>query len=144
MYQTWVSTLFNARASIRTKIKDAVLDGMSYFRATYDNIKSDKPSPHYLLKSKNKEVENFVNSLKKETGLDFVGFVPQVTYIKEKGPEDHLEALWEHNFGTPALLYAHKNLPILIIAGQGLMFNDSIVRSIKSNNVRESIYGVTS
>ena len=126
--QTWVTVLINAPQKARTKVRKSVLDGMKYFRAKWQKI-GTKPEDFKLI-SLNKEVEQFVKSLEKQTGLDFVGFVPDITYIKETGSQDQLDVLWEHPFGSPALLYAHKELPVLIIAGPDIMFNDSIVKSL--------------
>jgi hypothetical protein len=156
---TWVETIYNAPSSVRKKIKNATLDGISYFKAKYViaktnplektksgsvKVKQGEPlPPEYKLKSKNKQVENFVKDLEKENGVDFVGFIPKIEYIKDKGTKMQLEALWQHGFGSPALLYAHKELPMLIIAGPNLMFNDSIVNNIKENLYNDKVCGIT-
>lgn len=145
--QTWVTTLINSSSSSRRRLKDQVIKGISFFNSKWNEIPpSDDLSntpPEFKLKSKNKEIEKFALNLKKEKGLKLVGFIPEVTYIKESGPKEHLSVLWEHQFGSPALLYAHESLPMLIITGPNIMFNDSIIRSIKTNAYSEKVFGVT-
>lgn len=152
--QSWASTILNASARARTEIKNSVLEGVKYFRASFkksgENTLKD-PTLDELLQGPdkytpaklNKEAEQLYKDLKNQKGVQFVGFVPEINYMKENGPQNHLDAIWNHPFGSPALLYAHKELPILIIAGPDIMFNDSIVKSIKSNKWSGSVYGVT-
>lgn len=147
--QTWVSTLINSSSSTRRKLKQKVTEGISFFNSKWNDVPPNEDlsdqniPPKFKLKSKDKDVENFVKSLKKEKNLKFIGFIPEVTYVKESGPKEHLEVLWEHQFGSPALLYAHESLPMLIITGPNIMFNDSIIRSIKTNSYKEKVNGVT-
>lgn len=151
--QTWVTTILNAPASARKKIKSAALEGMKFFGATWKNTDQEVEGPAQTikdlltgdkLKSKDPNVQKLVADLMKEKAMKFIGFVPEITYIKESGPKDHLETMWEHPFGSPTLLYAHEELPVLIIAGPDIMFNDSMVRSIKSNSKRQGkVFGVT-
>jgi len=151
--QTWVTTVVNASANSRTKIKNSVLKGMSFFGAKWSPDTYEGGGPAITmedlltadkLKSKNPQVNKLINDLQKENNLSLVGFVPEITYIKVKGSKEHLETMWEHPFGSPTLLYAHKTLPMLIIAGPDIMFNDSMVKSIKSNSSRQGkVLGVT-
>ena len=150
--QTWVTTVINAPENARTKIKNSVLQGMSFFKAKWNSKGYSGEGPAKTvkelitddeLKSKDPAVVEFINDLQKQNNLELIGFIPEITYIKVKGPKSHLESMWEHPFGSPTLLYAHKTLPMLIIAGPDIMFNDSMVRSIKSNNIRGKVFGVT-
>lgn len=64
-----------------------------------------------------------------ESGKDYelVGFIPKIEYIKVEGPKDELGVIWEHPHMSPNLLYKHKHLPVFIVAGPGLRFNDSVL-----------------
>lgn len=139
---TWVSVILEATPKMRNKIKKSTLDGISFFKANWGK-KSRSNTEQHTLKSKNPSVGRLLKDLKAEKSLKFVGFIPEVTYVKEKGTKEQLSALWEHKFGTPALLYAHDDLPILIIAGPNIMFNDSIVRQIKTNDHLKEVAGIT-
>lgn len=154
--KTWVAVLLDSKQSFRTELKKSVLEGMKYFKAEYkesgevdmtkaSTLKQLLSGPiSYLLKSKNKEVEKLVKDLKGEKGgLKFVGFTPHIQYIKERGPSEHLEVRWEHEFGSAALVYAHKKLPIIILAGPDIMFDDSMVGNIKRNEGIEQPAGFT-
>lgn len=152
--QSWATTVLNASSRARTEIKDAVLEGVKYFKAKFKKVgqnEADSPTleellqgPHkYKLSSYDEKAKQLFHDLKNEKGVQFIGFVPEINYMKETGPKDHLDAIWNHPFGSPALLYAHKDLPILIIAGPDIMFNDSIVKSIASNKWTGRVYGVT-
>lgn len=149
---TWVLTLTNSPSATRKKVKKAIFEGMKYFNAkfkkigpkeSHKNVLSElEGDTEYSVKSYDPDVMAFIKQLEKEQGFEFIGFSDQITYIKESGSKDQLEALWEHPFGSPTLLYKIKGLPALIIAGPDIEFNDSIRNKIPSNN-REKTYGVT-
>lgn len=151
---TWVNTvLFSSRAT-RRKLLHAVLDGISICNAKFKKIgeKTEYKSledelegvTEYKVVSKDSACEKLARDLKNENGFELIGFTDQITYIKENGPNDHLEAIWEHPFGSPALLYKVKGLPALIIAGPDIDFNDSMRNKIKSNSAtRTKTFGVT-
>lgn len=157
--QTWMQVFINGSSKQRQKIVDSVLEGISYFNAKWNKVKknpvehstsgsvnvpqgADLP-PEYELKSKDKSAQQLVKDLMSEKKVKLVGVIPEVNYMKVSGPKQHLEALWNHPFGSPALLYAHEELPILIIAGPNIMYDDSIVRRIAANGVREKLLGIS-
>lgn len=157
--QTWMQIFSGASSRQRKRIVDSVLDGMSYFNAKWSRVKTNpienstsgtvnvpegaKLPPEYELKSKDQAVEKLVKDLIREKGLKLVGVIPEVNYMKVTGSADHLDALWNHPFGAPTLLYAHETLPILIVAGASIMYNDSIVRNIAANGLRDKLMGIS-
>lgn len=159
----WVSTLFQMSRSARRKLKDAVLEGMKYYNAKWkatgealseqefsenmDQMSLEEflqgPKPHKV-SSFDPEVQKFVSNLKNEKGFKFIGFSDVITYIKESGSDDQMQAIWEHPFGSAALLYKVEGLPALIIAGPDIELNDSIRNRIPANRHRkETTIGVT-
>lgn len=97
----------------------------------------------WKLQGKNPKDVALARDLKNEKNFECIGFIPNVTYIKHNGTKEQLEADWVHPFGSPTLLYAHKTLPMLIIAGPDIMYNDSMIRAIKENQYGESVAGIT-
>lgn len=70
-----------------------------------------------------------------------VGFVPKIEYIKVEGRANELDCIWEHPHMNPQLLYKHVKLPVFIIAGPGLRFNDSVLKEVGLH--REGVRGIT-
>lgn len=117
------------------------------FLKNMDNLTLEQflqgPKPHKV-SSFDPEVQKFVDNLKNEKGFKFIGFSDVITYIKESGTEEQMQAIWEHPFGSAALLYKIEGLPALIIAGPDIELNDSIRNRIPANRHRkETTYGVT-
>lgn len=151
---TWVTTILFGSRTARKKLKEAVLQGIGLYGAkfkslgkkeNYKNLQDELEGVmNYEITQKNSEIQNFLKNLKSEKDFDFIGFCPEISYIKESGPNDQLEAIWEHPFGSPTLLYKVKGLPALIITGPDIDFNDSMRNKIKSNSAtRTKTYGVT-
>lgn len=142
--QSWMTTFLNASSRARRRMVESVLDGIQYFNAKWKKVsESEKGIPQYELKSMDKAIKQFYKDLKKEKNVKLVGVSPEITYMKVDGNKTQLEALWEHKFGSPALLYAHDELPMLILAGPSIMFNDSIRNRIPENPRRDKVFGVT-
>ena len=127
---SWVKTLLNAPVKARSKAKKLVLEAIKIFKKGKPSDEGD--DLYALLTSKN---------------VKFVGFTPNITYIKEKSEyRDELSALWCHPFSTYSLLYKHSDLPILIIANPNLEFNESCLKKISANsNIKElrNMLGIT-
>ena len=152
----WASTIINAPKATRTKLKAAILEGMEFYNAKFKVIGEKdlkagggledqlEGNIEYKVTSKDADIMAFIKKLRAEKDFEFIGFSDQVTYIKENGTGEQLNALWEHPWGSPMLMYKIKGLPALIIAGPDIEFNDSIRNGIKSNkNTRVKTYGVT-
>lgn len=119
-YLRWVETLLKAPESRRQQWVKEIIDGFKESRTG----KKD-PTKKYLSEVLEKEYE-------------LVGVVPGIEYIKMSGPKDELECIWEHPHMNPQLLYKHKELPVFIITGPGLRFNDSMLNEVgmRSDGVR--------
>jgi len=137
----WADIVRAAPSSGRKGIRKSVLKAIEYFGAKFKKVSSRGEEPNYELKSKNVEAEWLAKWLKSNE-VNFVGFAPSITYIKESGSDDELKYDWEHPFGNPALLYGHKKLPILIIAGPDIMVDDSILSRIPANEVKAKSLGI--
>lgn len=114
-YLRWVSTMLKTSVARRKQWVEEILNGFREYR-----------------KSKNPEKGVVYLSDALESGKDYeiVGFVPKIEYIKVEGPEDELGVIWEHPHMSPNLLYKHRRLPVFIIAGPGLRFNDSVLNEV--------------
>jgi hypothetical protein len=125
---TWVFQLVRSSPARRTEAKKLALDHIRHFKRG----------------KKSEQGENLVKQLIEE--FDFVGFTPNVTYVKEKGIKQDLNAQWVHPFSIPTLLFKHKELPILAITNGNLDFNDSRLRKIDKNidlEELQDILGIT-
>lgn len=125
---SWVFLLVKASVSQRKKARKLALDGIEHF-------KKGGPS---------KEGKDLVKDLKKN--YHFVGFAPNVIYVKESGPKQDLKYQWVHPFSVPTLLYKHKKLPMLVMVNGNLDLNDSRLRKIGKNvklDELQNILGIT-
>ena len=137
----WVDILKKSSPQIRSQIKKAIFDGMEYFDASWR--KSSDSDSGYELKSKNSKIVDLTKSLRKGKGLKFLGFSPNVSYIRVKGRGEEMDYNWVHPFSTPTLCFQHKSLPLYFIAGPNIMYNDSMLRRNADNMIYDSVFGVT-
>lgn len=138
---SWVNILSKASPSQKTNIKNAVIEGMTYFNAKWK--KDKKASTGYRLLSKDPNMLMFANSLKTNKSLKFVGFCPNSIYLKAKGSHQQLEFDWIHPFSTPTLCFKHTKTPIYFIAGPNIMYNDSMLRVNADNQIYDPVFGIT-
>ena len=69
-----------------------------------------------------------------ESTWEFIGFTPNVQYIKEKASSKaEREACWVHPWGTITLLFKHKKLPLCVSVNAGMRFNKSFLHEMKFN-----------
>jgi hypothetical protein len=125
----WIDIVARSSVAYRRKIKDAILDGITRFNSRTD--------------SQTKEGLELAKSLR---GSEFeeIGFSLNINYVKIDSKQAALlRPIWVHAWATPKILYKHKKLPILVIAGPDLRFNDSIIGEISVNDYREQILGIT-
>lgn len=113
-YLRWVHTMLKASVERRKQWVDEILNGIRDYRKK--GAKADKT------------IRYLSDVLEKEYLL--VGFVPKIEYIKVEGPPDELGVIWEHAHMNPNLLYKHPKLPVFVIAGPGLRFNDSVLNEV--------------
>jgi hypothetical protein len=99
--------------------------------------------PRWDLVRQNEEAIEFSENLKNTKTFDLMGFCTHNAYYRLFGDEVQLEAEWLHALSGPALLYRHKKLPLYLVAGFDIMFNNSIVGDITENSMREDLFGIT-
>lgn len=128
-FLTWVKQLLGLKESDRSRLASEVFRGIGEFSHLGEGNQDT---------STGKELQK---ELKKN--FTVVGFAPNVSYIREKGSKEDLEALWVHPFATPALLLAHKKLPILVIASGGLRFNETVLNEMKTNIDKYFLTGIS-
>lgn len=58
-----------------------------------------------------------------ETEFHRVGFAANLSYVMMEGDETELPALFVHAMGSPAILLAHKRLPLVVIASASLRYD---------------------
>jgi hypothetical protein len=91
-----------------------------------------------------KETKYLSDLLSDRSKFDLIGFSYNVNYIKVDADDDEsLMARWVHPWGSPKLLFKHKKLPILIIAGADIRFNDAITNELRDNPRLDDVAGIT-
>ena len=130
-YLTWVHVMVKSSPERRAQWVKTVLDGIKSYRG------SAKQNP-----SEEKEKQWLSDVLQDESKFELMGFAPNQAYIKHDGSAHELDALWIHPWGSPALVYKHRKLPILIIAGPSMRKDESILGEIPENP-GESVKGLT-
>lgn len=141
----WVENLLASNPKQRNSLKNTILDGIKHYKAKWRRRNStgkDELDVGYDLSKLNPDGMD-LHKLLKSGDVEFIGFCPDVAYIKEKGPAKHLEVPWLHQFGTPALLYKIKKYPALLIAAGNIRFNASALSEIDANNENNLLSGIT-
>ena len=126
---SWVKEFMGSRASRRHEWVKTILKGIR----SYDS-KSGEPT---------RDGNTFAGNLEDRSQFELIGICPNIMYIKTEGSPEDLKAIWVHAWGTPVLLYKHKQTCALVVAGPGIRLNDSVVREISYNKYKEEILGIT-
>lgn len=138
---SWVDTVLDAAPAARRKLKEAVIEGIKLFNANWR-----KKNEEFELVGTSPEARALYKTITSGE-VEFIGFAPNIHYIKESGKDDELSAIWQHAFGVPALLFKHKKLPMLLIVGPEIRFNRSVLTEIDANKhlglTYEGIRGIT-
>lgn len=124
-YLSWVKTMLATPAKERKEWVDEIIRGFHDYRG---KSKMENKTQKYL-------------SDVLESDYELVGLVPGIEYIKVDGPQDELECVWQHPHMNPQLLLKHKTLPVFIIAGPSLRFNDSVL--VETGARSEKVRGIT-
>lgn len=119
---SWVNTFYKSSETERRKFKKMLLEGIAKFPGSGQDL---------------------YNALTNPRMTEFVGFMSNIEYFKEKGIPEDLHAKWVHPFGGPTLVYHYKNAPALIIASPSLRYNDSFLNDTHKNEKMSSIIGIT-
>jgi hypothetical protein len=130
---SWVKTFLKSDSSFRKKVRTSVLKQLEYEGSGDEST----PSKERLKQGK------ILSRLVSQSNMKFIGVMPNISYLKVEGDKkDELPYAWVHPFGNPALLYYDKNSGALLIVGNGIKFNDSVVNEYPENK-KVSMIGIT-
>jgi hypothetical protein len=98
-------------------------------------------------RDKSSSKENYLSdALQDKSTWDIKGFSVNLQYVRLEHEEDSmLRFVFVHPWGTPALILEHTRLPMIVIAGAGIRWNDTILREIKENEtiIDHNVEGAT-
>jgi hypothetical protein len=125
---SWVSTMLMSPAHERKKWVKMILKNLR---------KAFNP------KAKKGETEELVNLLE-SSDVEIIGFTPNIQYLRVDGSEDFLKAWWIHP-NQPTLIAKHKRLPLILLAGPSLRFNETVIKDINPEKgvEEQSLVGFT-
>jgi len=132
-FNSWVYTLIETPVRKRKEWVKGVLEGIKNFK----------------VKNPSNNTQDMIDSLN-SSSFDLVGFSTNINYIKDKkkpgDSKEDLEHVFVHAWGSPKLLYAHKDLPLLMIVGGDLRVDGTILSEIGKNKgkIPTGIRGLTS
>jgi len=132
-FNNWVYTLIDLPENKRKKWVKDVLNGVKNFK-----VKNPDHNTNDMIRALN------------SSNFDLIGFSANVNYIKDKKKKgdrkEDLEHVFVHAWGSPKLLYAHKDLPLLMIIGGDLRVDGTILDEIDKNKdkIPSNIRGITS
>jgi len=132
-YLSWVTTMLETPAKKRWKWVETIIEGIRSYRDPKKANAVDDATKKYLS-----------DALLDESTWEIVGFAPNISYVRVDCPDkEMLGYIWVHPWGTPALLLKHRRLPICIMAGPGIRWNDTILRELKENGYVDKPIGFT-
>lgn len=139
----WLDTLLASTKAERSAMKRGLLEGIKHYGAkitqkALDKVKWHKDFPELIdtsweVEKLDSDAEALYKDLKAEVKWQFIGFAPNTMYVKEKGPEEEMGAVWVHPYAVPALVYKHKSLPIIIYASPTIELDKSVLEEIDAN-----------
>ena len=95
---------------------------------TFDNIKRGGDIDDQVVP----ECDEMVKALKRD--FKFIGFSPNLMYLKARGPKDDLEATYIHPWAMTTLIFKHKTLPFLIHINAAMEWDESFLSKIPQNH----------
>jgi hypothetical protein len=114
----WVNILMLGNSRERSALVNDVIDAVKIFKKG----KISEEGKHYA-------------SLLKSDKVEFIGFTPNITYIRAHSTDkEDLDVLWDHKFSAPTLLYHVKDSPIMILVNPNVAYNDSRLLEIDENS----------
>jgi len=121
-YLSWVGVM------VRTPVKKR----MEWVKLIFEGLRSYRPKNQ----PKDREAFYLSDALQDKDTWDLIGFSCNLQYIRaDHEDKDMLEAVFVHPWGTPPLLLKHKRLPMFVIVGPGIRWNDTILRELEQNRV---------
>lgn len=120
---SWVKDLLSFPSATRKRIKEQALKSIQLFK----------------LGKRSKEADEFIKGLGE---CEFIGFAPNISYIKMKGTSDDLQSIFVHPFSSPSLVYKVKGCPALLITNAYIDFNKTRLEKIPHNKFQDSLKGI--
>lgn len=129
-YLGWVKQMINTPVKKRWE----------WVRLIFEGMKSYRPK-----NGTTKECLFLSDALQDENTWEIIGFSANLQYVRvDHKDEEMLKYVFVHPWGTPPLLLKHKRLPMFVIAGPGIRWNDTILREIKDNKInKDELEGAT-
>lgn len=133
-YLSWVYTMLSTPVKRRHQWVETIFDGLRSYR----NSKRDGAHATYLS-----------DALLDSNTWEIIGFVPNVSYVRVdypkgfEGDDSMIENIFVHPWGAPTLLCKHRRLPVAIMVGPGMRWNDSVLSELKENGDVENPIGFT-
>jgi hypothetical protein len=122
-YADWVHTMIKNPIVKRKQWVSDIMNGLR------KGIGKTKKNP--------KEAQNLADLLSDKSKFELIGFSANLHYIKDnlrKGDTDEdLECVFVHPWGSPKLLFKHKDLPVLFIVGDDLRLDESVINEVDKN-----------
>ncbi len=123
-YLGWLPTLLRSSSERRQDWVKKILDGLKSYR-----------------EGKAKSATYLSDVIQDKSEFELIGFAVNACYAKVDGPKEMLDAFWVHPWGTPALMYKHKRLPMIVMVGPGIRFNESILQEVGMDDMK--VMGIT-
>jgi hypothetical protein len=122
----WANVFFSGTQKQRIKVVDTVLEAIKIFKKGRKSPEGDK-------------AYKFITSNK----VELIGVVPNINYIRvQSRVKEDLDALWDHHFSVPTLLYRIKDSPFLLLANPNVEYNNSKLLEIASNANLEELKNI--
>jgi|688.fasta_scaffold1230400_1 hypothetical protein len=131
-YLGWVKTMLSTPVKRRWEWVETIVAGIRSYRPEKAKA-SDSHTTRYLS-----------DALMDDGTWEILGFATNISYVRVDAPDkDMLKYIWVHPWGTPALLLKHRRLPVVIMAGPGIRWDDTILREITENGYVDKPLGFT-
>ena len=132
-YAQWVITM------IKTPVKNR--------REWVKNILANLSKPEIYAKKINpasardlvpaQQMKSVAEMLSDKATFELVGFSANLQYVKHDkrngDVDDDLSCIFVHPWGSPKLLFKHKKLPVIIIVGEDLKLDESVLDENEKN-----------
>jgi hypothetical protein len=105
---SWVDLLCNLPTHEKKTWIKTLLDGIKSYR-----------------KSKSKD-DVYLTEMLEDGEFKCVGFSTAISYITSSTDQNSKGVVFHHPWGTPALIYKHKRLPLVIITSPSLRHDETI------------------
>jgi len=122
----WANIFFCGTAKQRRHVVNVVMDAIKIFKKGKQSSEGD-------------DAYEFITSNK----VELIGVVPNVNYIRvESKVKEDLDALWDHHFSVPTLLFRIKDSPFLLLANPNVEYNNSKLLEIAENANLKELKGI--